>query len=1005
MGPTLDAPNVNPDRITPPAHVITYTDAQLEQIRGTVLAEGPLGRSDYQYAVAMRQDEPPTDAAGHNPFALERINQSVDHSTRNSEPDAGPKYQLPPAIQRFVDNQHETETDNLAHAIHMNKIDSDLGVARLDQTNIFKLQSMAPERATQTAVKYMDNALFGISRAGGMLPGLSQSQTAEVFRLRDEYRSPSSGLSPEQIQENRSRYEQLSKDYMVGNVYGAHNALAVHALRGFEPKKTAAELYALTHPERAVTDEEKKIAALSPEERQKKLVDIIGNTPREGLDAVMREYSTIPLKAAAKDLYTAIQKGDMDALRTALGPRSPRECEQLIVLAEEHAKANGLPSPTSVVYSYSDEKKRDDFIHLMRGFDAHESATAVYAAYNQKFLGLIPDINEGELQRAFGVIKGPDGKPATCYTAEQVTAIREALKGVATEQTKGMDEAKRAAYFKGVEEECVGKFKAALDNPAKTKPEAFTAVFANDAKAVGLDPDTTVGSISSSMAYGFGATQGAMMLHQALERYDASKPTAEADAKIILDTLRFGPESQRTKHLDVPMELAPLIQAHDGMYVNADRSLNQSLRAGIEKKLTGDVRIQALQIIDQGFYADLEASKLDKDLTLLPGIVAGVKDRKQLLDRIDQVDKEFRLAHGGKGLIEAIEESKLPPAKKAELQMIAGLPRAISLHDELAKEKPDTAALEALLKTPRIEEIYAATYRPQAVSGPGNLRVDLENSAAQGRISHDFVVQQELKLSGLAPDTITKLNAEVDANNPTIGSKTSVLRGLKPEQLAVVEHLYDFAEVGRATARGDSAVGLRDRIYNLMQDGKISEDRAVRAGMSLSGKDVWNLADGIDKNRASALSTLGSLSPVEIAQVRDVYREDRGELLLHAVINDASIESKFANKGEYTQWLDKLGDTLYGPGVKDLVIQADGGMGELKAASTDEQKQAAMQKLQGALETAAGAGAMKNVREMYNSYFGDKNENRLKLDLDDLVTKGSITKEQHEYLLGMLDQK
>lgn len=982
VGPAaINSPDMNP----PPAQVETYTQAQLEAIRGSVIQEGLVPRSDIQLEIALaaqgsqpQATQPESTTAVHPsayyPFNQERQNALVEGQMQGAQPSPPSSYRLPPALQRFEDNRLAEQTDNLARDMYINQGRERAGIASFNVDNVRQLESFSPARAAEVAVKYVDNILWDIPR-GSAAPGWDIAKTSEAFRMRDDYRNPPAGMTPEQIQQQRAEYENLCKDYMIGNLHGTHQALIRHAFEGFEIRETSDALWALTHPDPTQPP-------LTQEKRQEELVNITSNVPREHFATVMNDYAARPQREAGRQLHEAIQNKDLDSIRRMLAGRTSLECDTLMANAERYASENHLPAPHSMISQLPELEQRNEVANLLRGFSARTQAEDAFKGWDHTLA------SESEIRAAFGYQRMPDGKETSLFTADQIRQIREQLRQVARDRGEDPDE---------VENRCVELAAPAINNPCPAI-EPIQANLHADLKAAGMNMDASISAISGGMTYGFQAQTDAIALHNTLDRL-AANPNP-ADEEQVLRILRFGLDPARTTHLSPDIELRTMLQAHEAMYVNPERNLDQPLRRAVDK-LSGDNRIQALQIIEQGFYADQHAEMISRDVGAITRIGDGARTRQELLDRIDQVDKELR-KRSGKGLLETIDGSPLSEAEKQQLRLIAGIPRAVAIHDELEKANPDTAVLSAAINTPGIESYYAAIYRPVTPRDTGNLRMALERAAIDNKLSRDFVVQTELGLDGIAPDTVQRLAAELDPTNPTIGTKDSALRGLTPAQLATVENGFNFVEEGRAQQRGENPALLRDRIFNLMNAGKITEDQAVRAGMMLEAKDPWDIAGTIDKNPAQALSQLRNLSPVEIAQVRDAYRELYGLPLLQEAITDPAVSGSFANPGEYTEWLDRLGDTLYGPGVKDLVVRVDEGVSEIKKATTPEAREAGFQKLREALESAAGVGAMKNTREMYDCFFAEEGKTVIQSDIDGLARGGLITPEQHQYLNGPL---
>jgi hypothetical protein len=174
--------------------------------------------------------------------------------------------------------------------------------------------------------------------------------------------------------------------------------------------------------------------------------------------------------------------------------------------------------------------------------------------------------------------------------------------------------------------------------------------------------------------------------------------------------------------------------------------------------------------------------------------------------------------------------------------------------------------------------------------------------------------------------------------------------------------------------------------------------------MTLSGNDPWKIADQLDANRLQSVAVLSAMDPVFMTEIRDVYKEKKGDLLLRAVINDRSVAASFKNDTEYGEWVDSLTRTLYGAGTSEQALAIHESLSAFGTPNmTPEQTAQAAGRLQSGLEGAAQAGTIKNAAEVYEAYFGSKDKLALVPQIDELAQRGVLTAEQQKYLKSMIE--
>lgn len=1005
-GPATQATTMD----SPPAIVINLTDAQLEALRGdSALPFGETGKDQFRQMIAMAaSDQPeqpattpvrtptpqPPVSATHDPFGLNRQNQELGNEARDAKAAPAVRYQLPPAIVDLYKHLDDQKAKELGRDMFIASGRAYAGLAEQNYDNVLKLKALPADQVEQAVTHYMEIKL-GEVPPGGVLAGVTPEQTATLKLLRAQYNRSgveNNGKTQADIDAIHAQYKDLCYAYMIGDFHGVHEVLLKKAFEGFEAGKVAQKLYDTVHD-----------TSLTTEQRREELIKATANVPKEHFAAVMSEYAAIPEREAGERLYKAIAAGDMKTMHAMLDTRSSLEAQNLMAFATAYAldhktpdgKPAPLPLPGSVGKEYADVDKRHEFEQVIRGFDAKTQGAKAYLGYDHT-LGA----KDAEIAAAFGAPNADKtGKRVSIYSAEQIAQIRTELAQQAASLSGETDQAKKDAAVKEVMDRC-NKVISKIEPSTVTPPPVVANFRADLSKYAGVNADQDMKAVSASITYGYDAPLAATMLDHALRNYDQTDPNA--DPSTIIRLLQKGSDPSRMNYYTKD-ELVIVVQAFDQMLQSPAGDRN--LRTEVSAKLTGDARVQALQAIDEGFFAPERAEAISRDLNEILRIGEGAKTKQQLLDRIDQTDKEYKKSHAGQSLAEAVQASSLPQAEKDKLYNIAVLPAIVGLHDELAKAKPDPTVIAKAIDLKDAERIYAAMYPAKNAFEITNLRVNLEELGRQGKLTRDFVLEQELKLEGLPLDTFAKLDKELDPNAPTIGTKQSVLTGLTTAQISFVDHGFSYAQEGRAIARGEGAYkNLSYTILELSDQQKISTPQFVRASLTLSGRNPWQLVDSIDKDRLTTLTTLKELDPVQVAVVRDLYKEEKGKLLLGTLLTDPAMEKGFGTQTEYLQWTDQVADRLYGEGVRDIVSTIASTVDEVqKPDLTPEQKAELVTKLSDTIHAVASWSAMPNTAEMYDAYFRkDKAPPALTADLDKLADAKILTPEQAAELKALV---
>lgn len=925
---------------TPPAIVERYTAEQIAAIKGNF--EGPITDKDslrHGLQVAAQPDpvtassSAPAKAAGtttapaalaHDPWSNNRRQDQVNREINHASEDPATSYKPPPAIQAMLDEHADRDRNNLLQRLHISAVRADAGLGTIDRDAIVKLQSLAPAQLEKVVVDNMERKLAFL-KPGDTLPvstehtpvalRLTADQTAALLKMRDEYRKSGpelAGRTPEEITKLRADYVNICQHFMVRDLNGMHQALLEHAFKGFDARTSAENVRGILK-DKTKTDQERKLA----------LNDEISKAGADHFPALMSEYAVLPEREMGKALYEALAAGNIKAMRGILAPRSQEDCQRLAERADQYAEKNGLKKPSEVILAYPDAKSavREEYHVLMRGLDIKGRALDAYLNADHAVVK-----HAEEIKAAFAETTDEKGATRSALTAEQIAAIREEVKAIAV--AKGGDPKK---ILERIDE----RAKGVVDKPvAEIDPQR--ANFRADVEAGNLKVEEVVGVAALATTYGFDAADTELKLRHAVEEFNGSDPT-KTDPNKILSLLKTGSDPKRTQYLSPHNELAIVIQAYDSQSKDGP-----SLRETLASKLSGDARIQALQIIDQGFYAGQEAEILKHDLNRLVHIGDDVGTSQALMDRITQTDKEYKILTG-KSLVEGIAESNLPDQKKAVLTTVAQLPTLDRLHDEFKKETLDPKVIESVIATPNLEAMYNAVY----AKDPKDLRGTLEDFGRAGKLSRDFVMEQECVLEGLSKDTFAKLDAELDSAKPAIGTKDSVLRNKTDAQIDLIMRGFDYREEERAAARKEQPMTLTEHISKLNEEKKISSEQVLRAAMMLSGNDPFKTAEQIGtalaapitpatdeaKQKEIALAKVKALSqllpqdgadPVialrSADQVRKIYEEEHGGArLVQVIAADKNIGKAFKNQTEENVWKDAVAAGIYGPGRGEAI--------------------------------------------------------------------------------------
>ncbi|MBN8548009.1 MAG: hypothetical protein J0M12_01700 [Deltaproteobacteria bacterium] len=932
----------------PPAIKITYTQAQLDAIRGNIdVPKHVLDAWRHDLAVTVKEDSansststPATNAAretrpeerptNHNPWSQARRIEAANKQIESGEKEySGPRYDFGKNAPEFaaVLDSHAAETRSRAmFDLKVSAVRYDSGLGSINRDGIRELGSYPPAEVEARVVANMERKLE-VLRPGDTLnlttfrnsPGLvlTADQTAALLKMRDDYRTSGTAAdtrSPAQREKENAEYVLLCKQMMVHDMNGIHEALLKHAFKGYDPSASAKAINDIIKDSRQqYPDNQAKKIALSAE---------LSKVNMDHLPALVHEYAVRPEVQMGRELYVAVQNKDMDSMRKILAPRTPAECMSLMQRANEYAEST-KQKPVAEIAQSLDADQLGEYNRLTHhGFSAKDRAADAYAAYDKM------NSDEKAIQAAFAPIKNAKGEEVSAYSAAQIKEILNEVRALATK--KGKDANK-------FEKEITEKSAGLVDRPSEVAP--LRANLRADMKAAGLNIDEMMGLTANAVSYGFDVSDGALKLRYEIEQYNSMDPSKVSPDK-ILHILQYGSDPQRTHFLSATNELPTLISAFNANVKEGDPNLRQIL----DNKLSGDDRVQALQIIDQGFYAKERAQIIARDPMQLVQIGAGVEEPQILFDRITQTDKEYK-ALTGKTLIEGIAEAKdLSIEKKAMLTSIAMARSLDGLHDELRKQNPDKATISTFLAIPNIEPMFNGVYQP---AGYQSLRQQLEALGNTGRLPRDFVIQQECLLEGLPADTITRLDAELDSAKPAVGTRDSVLRNKTIEQIQFIEHGFSYLETERAQSRGQTALSLADTIQALNEQKKISSQQVVRAGLMMNGIDPFVLADdaaaamhvtvdasmddakqkeiALDKVRAlSHLVPPAGMDPefayTVFSQVRDIYEEqNKGEKLLASVIADKNIGKAFKNDTEKDAWVDQLAAGIYGKGTGETI--------------------------------------------------------------------------------------
>ncbi|MBX7144542.1 MAG: hypothetical protein K1X79_08845 [Oligoflexia bacterium] len=381
-------------------------------------------------------------------------------------------------------------------------------------------------------------------------------------------------------------------------------------------------------------------------------------------------------------------------------------------------------------------------------------------------------------------------------------------------------------------------------------------------------------------------------------------------------------------------------------------------------------------------------------------------------ETLDLLWKGLESGHSMETVVQLAPDSILSKEEKARALPYALITRTGELHDELTKDRPREDEIRGYLNgglsDPRIMSAQYSRLFAGADISADLYKLAEKPETGDRKLSLGFVGAQQLRLAGINPQSLKKLNDQLAESAPHIGDKDSVLRGLKPEEAKTLEQMYNWVEESRARDRGeDKFVSFVNRISNLREAGNLSYDQLVRTAMLIDGADPWNLAAEVGKQPAKTLDLLQGLDPDFKLQIARVYREEHKGVGIFSDFNARRDELKplFAHAEDIDPWLMNVADSLYGHEARQAAVGMDTALTALRdAASSPLVKAQSALDLIATMEASYARKDYLQAVEMYDDGFHSEElgtRSAFYAHLDEAHANGSLTDADYQKIINL----